>query len=388
MPLSFIKDLDEQQSQLAVKIAERAKELGVDPKLAVAVAYRESRLRPDVANGADGEIGLMQIKPDTGKTLGYKVEDLKNTDTNIDAGLKYLKFNLNQFDNDAKLAAVGYNAGPNHPFFNGGELPKSTESYVKDLKEYGAFTVTPKEAPKPSVEVSDTDFANKLLEGGTELAEKAGQKLLSPEAVAGAELGAGMGAAKGAKDILQELRAANTGAPTNSSGVQNWTREMGYGERGAKTYSQAHQFEQGTRQGAKIGGIKPTFRVEKPPIIQPTGAQRAVGALESAGKVMTKLPPVSGAAFGALGGLGAVSGADEARSRLQQGDVPGAAIAGVGALGSAASIIPHPMTRAIGTGVSMASPAALMVLDKMREQSAKQPQRALQNVDAMGNPLP
>jgi hypothetical protein len=33
------------------------------------------------------------------------------------------------------------------------------------------------------------------------------------------------------------------------------------------------------------------------------------------------------------------------------------------------------------------SPAALMVLDKMR-QTEKQPQRALQNVDAMGNPLP
>jgi hypothetical protein len=66
----------------------------------------------------------------------------------------------------------------------------------------------------------------------------------------------------------------------------------------------------------------------------------------------------------------------------------GAAIAGAGAVGSLASMIPHPLTKGVGTAVSMASPAALLVLDKMRQQTARQPQQALQNTDQMGNPLP
>lgn len=104
--------------------------------------------------------------------------------------------------------------------------------------------------------------------------------------------------------------------------------------------------------------------------------------LGMAGNVMASVPR----ATGALAGLGAAEGMQEASNRFKQGDVAGAAIAGAGGIGSLASMIPHPVTRAIGAGVGMASPAALMVLDKMR-QMPRQPQQALQNTDAMGNPM-
>ena len=394
MALTFVDSLDENQARVAVKIAEQAKEMGIDPKLAVAIAYRESHLNPNAKVGADGEIGLMQIKPDTAKLFGYKSDDLHNLDTNIKAGLTFLKSNLDKFDNDPKLATVAYNAGPDSSFFSGGKLPKKTEDYVKELNQWGAFApveaaATEKSAKEPVANpASESDFGNRLVEGATDLIEQGGQRLLSPESILGAQAGAGMATAKGASDLIGDWRAANAGKPGNSTGVQNWTKEMGYGERGAKTYGQAHQFEQGVRPGAKINGYKPEFRFQKPPVIAPTGLAAVKSGLQAAGNVMTKIPPVSGAVFGSLGALGAVSGAEDTMNRFNQGDYLGGTIAGLGAAGSAASMIPHPMTRVVGSGLAMASPAALMVLDKMRERTDKQPQRALQNMDASGAPLP
>ena len=42
--LSFLDQLDQRQIEYADKIAVKAKEMGVPPTLAVAIAYHESRL--------------------------------------------------------------------------------------------------------------------------------------------------------------------------------------------------------------------------------------------------------------------------------------------------------------------------------------------------------
>jgi hypothetical protein len=160
--------------------------------------------------------------------------------------------------------------------------------------------------------------------------------------------------------------------------VQKWAQAMGYGDRGAATYGQAHEFEQGTRKGAAIRNaatgqtFKPEFRFAKPPIVEPTPSMggKVLGALESTGKFMNKVPGLSGA----LAGAGIGSQGMEAAERVNRGDYLGAGIAGLGAIGSAASLIPHPLTRGIGTAVGMASPLALSVLDRLHNQAA-QPQR-------------
>ena len=159
--LSFLDQLNERQIEYAEKIAAKAKEMGIPPSLAIAIAYHESRLNPDVARGTSGEFGIMQVMPATGKGMGYTNKDLSDPDKNIEAGLKYLKQNLDAFGGDPKMATVGYNAGTDSPFFSGGDLPKITEEYVKAMKGYGAYDEEPA-APA----ASGVDRAKQFLFGG------------------------------------------------------------------------------------------------------------------------------------------------------------------------------------------------------------------------------
>jgi hypothetical protein len=72
-------------------------------------------------------------------------------------------------------------------------------------------------------------------------------------------------------------------------------------------------------------------------------------------------------------------------TRYGQGDKTGAAIAGMGALGSGLAAVPTLPTRVIGGGMAMASPAALMVLDKMRQQQPMPP-ATQQEIEAAKTP--
>lgn len=69
--LSFIDNLDDEQLDNFNKIVDKAKVTGVDPRLAVALAFNESGLRQNKIGDA-GEIGIMQIKPSTAKLVGFK----------------------------------------------------------------------------------------------------------------------------------------------------------------------------------------------------------------------------------------------------------------------------------------------------------------------------
>jgi hypothetical protein len=186
-PLSFGAELDDEQRETARKIVQRAIDLGLNDqqtRLAVAVAYQESRLRPNVVRGQDGEIGLMQVLPSTGKQFGFSVEDLRDPDKNIDAGLTVLKSQLDQYPKNPRLAIIGYNKGPDAKFFSGGELPQVTKDYLRDLTSYGAFEV-PQDPEKP--------FVEKASEAAGELATKA----MEDESLQAAAMGAGAGLVSG-----------------------------------------------------------------------------------------------------------------------------------------------------------------------------------------------
>ncbi len=72
-------------------IASHAETHGVPVALARAVVRIESNFDPK-ARGRAGEIGLMQIKPQTARGIGYQgnVEALYDPDTNLRWGMKYL----------------------------------------------------------------------------------------------------------------------------------------------------------------------------------------------------------------------------------------------------------------------------------------------------------
>jgi hypothetical protein len=374
--LPFLDKLNENQLKVADKIITRAEKMGVDPRLALSVAYVESGFNMG-KTGEAGEIGIMQVKPSTGKMLGFDAKALRNEDSNIDAGLTYLKQGIDRYK-DPMLGVVAYNAGHDAPFLLGKakEPPATTIQYVNKINAVGGFA-TPTEAAATEaapVAAPEAVSAPNIVSDIVRLSQASAAHPV-PEAVTDTTAAGGVGALGGAaigsgtKTLAQRSAEASARAGTP---VQNWAQAMGYGDRGAETYKQAHQFEQGTRKGASIRSaatgqtFKPEFRVPKPPVIEPpsTAGQKVLGTLESAGKAMSKVPVVSGA----LAGYGAGSQGIEAAQRWNRGDVPGAIISGIGAAGSVASMVPHPLTRAIGAATATVSPAALWVLDKMRQQ--------------------
>ena len=89
----------------------------VDYLLMVAQGFQESGLDQDVKSRV-GAVGVMQVMPATGKELN--VGDITKTEANIHAGVKYMRFMVNQYFKDEPMdnldkwlfAFASYNAGP------------------------------------------------------------------------------------------------------------------------------------------------------------------------------------------------------------------------------------------------------------------------------------
>jgi len=89
----------------------------VDYLLVMAQGYQESGLNQDARNPS-GAIGVMQVLPSTAKDL--KVGDITQLENNIHAGVKYIRFMMNQFYADEPMDSLNkglftfasYNAGP------------------------------------------------------------------------------------------------------------------------------------------------------------------------------------------------------------------------------------------------------------------------------------
>lgn len=377
-PMAFLDTLDETQQKFAEEIIEKSKKLGLDPRIGLALVYRESKFNPD-AIGADGEIGLWQVKPATGKLMNYTEKDLKIPSKNIDAGLQYLNQNMIKF-NDPVLAVAGYNAGPDHPYFSDPKvpLPDSTINYVKDIKDLGGFTETPKEAssdqgpppPPPPPPASEEDLRKQKAAmigglggfgvGATQTIAGSGPQAPTTTATTpggryAAKTGYGMGEGS-TKEVIERYKkfAPRDLGEQMFSGDPKKT-SMGAGPRSL-------QVVPGTQAPLSINA--------KVPPTPPTPVlQNIRQGMQTAGNAMGRVPVVPGVIGGATTGFQG----QEAFNRYNKGDMTGATIAGLGALGGLASMVPHPATRALGATASTVSPAALAVLDKMRSMN-QQPQ--------------
>ncbi len=102
-----------------------------------------------------------------------------------------------------------------------------------------------------------------------------------------------------------------------------------------------------------------------------------------------KLPFIGG--IGSLLGRGLVGAgagmqATDAYNRgIVQGDIPGAVISGIGATGTAATLLPHPAAKAIGTGVGLSAEAINAYRDAMaRGQIEHGAPENYENIDPMG----
>jgi soluble lytic murein transglycosylase-like protein len=107
---------------------------GIDPALVHAVVETESNYQPG-AKSHVGARGLMQVMPATGRDLGVASAALLfDPQANLEAGVKYLKWLLAQFNGDLASALAAYNAGPAAVARHRGIPPyRETQDYVRKV---------------------------------------------------------------------------------------------------------------------------------------------------------------------------------------------------------------------------------------------------------------
>ncbi len=95
-----------------------ADEFSLDPCLVAAVIQTESSNRAQVVS-PKGAIGLMQIMPSTGEWIAskldvsnYSEERLKEPLLNIRLGCWYIRYLLDKYGGNERMALYAYNAGP------------------------------------------------------------------------------------------------------------------------------------------------------------------------------------------------------------------------------------------------------------------------------------
>jgi membrane-bound lytic murein transglycosylase MltF len=111
-------DAERQKLQAVIEMFKKyGAQYDMDYLLMAAQGYQESTLDQNVKSPV-GAIGVMQVMPPTGKELN--VGDITKVDANIHAGVKYMRFMMNQYFKDdpmdnlnkGLMTFAAYNAGP------------------------------------------------------------------------------------------------------------------------------------------------------------------------------------------------------------------------------------------------------------------------------------
>lgn len=100
-------------SRLARQIHEAAVDNGIEPEIAFGLVKTESGFK-NSATSYVGAVGLTQLMPATARWIkpGVTVGELRNSETNLRIGFRYLRDLLRKYDGDTELALLAYNRGP------------------------------------------------------------------------------------------------------------------------------------------------------------------------------------------------------------------------------------------------------------------------------------
>lgn len=109
-------------------VREIATEEGFDADLAQAIAWAESDMGRNQGPSSAGALGIMQLMPATASRLG--VADRCDAETNVRAGIRYLKALYDEF-HDPLLMLAAYNAGEQNVYAaNGIPVNEETAKYI------------------------------------------------------------------------------------------------------------------------------------------------------------------------------------------------------------------------------------------------------------------
>jgi len=113
-------------------VARAAQRFGLDPCLIVSVMMAESGFNRHAVSPR-GASGLMQLMPAT--AIRFGVNDIFDPEQNIEGGAAYLRWLLDRFAGDVRLALAGYNAGEGAVEIYGNRIPPflETQNYVRTI---------------------------------------------------------------------------------------------------------------------------------------------------------------------------------------------------------------------------------------------------------------
>jgi soluble lytic murein transglycosylase-like protein len=138
-------------------IVESGKRNSVDPLLLYSIMHQESSFKARAVSNK-GARGLMQLMPFTASRFG--VTNIWDPKQNIEGGARYMRFLLNLFKGDVRLALAGYNAGEGAVMKFGYQVPpySETREYVRRIGTRYSMIRDPQAAANANT-LSDKELA-------------------------------------------------------------------------------------------------------------------------------------------------------------------------------------------------------------------------------------
>lgn len=137
---------------------------GLPETLLLAVARGESDFDPTARSRANAH-GVMQILwPTTARHLGiFRLTQLYDPCTNIDAGARYLKELMVKFDGNLHLALAAYNYGPDRIAANPGNIPRGASWYSAYIFRHLNYVLGDRSRTRPAAEHLYSDLGRTTL---------------------------------------------------------------------------------------------------------------------------------------------------------------------------------------------------------------------------------
>jgi hypothetical protein len=370
MEMDFTKvKLNKEQQNNAFLIGSKAQEVGIDPDLALAFAWRENRFQTK-GKSPKGATGVMQIMPANAKAYGYAIEDLQDPHHNIDIGLKLFKENLDMFDGNERAALVAYNANPNvaKRYLKNGEdpnvIPEETRTYLEDI-----HSVRPLVATGEVAQVEDDNFTpvEPLPEHLDQEPKTAEERSPIDKAILPAT-GAGLGTAIGFGEYMgNKPKAPATGVPptdprfgTTEFGTSGRAREAGFNLETQRRAEQAAKnkeiiermrrsgiilqdspvLKMGPLTSTDTGLLVPPQALAEKEVKPLTRGQKFKEGLKALPRGIGEFIGKHSRITGPLAGLGAGVAAENARERFERGQIGGGLLSTAEALTAGTALTP------------------------------------------------